>query len=184
VAGFGDPDARILLLGLAPAAHGANRTGRLFTGDVPGGSSDFLMAALHACALASQPTSRSAHDGLLLDGVWISAAVRCAPPDNKPLPIEVQRCSSFLSTELAALPRARVVVALGRLAFDVMLKMWPEAPGSALARPVFAHGGVYPRGADRTLVASYHPSRQNTQTGRLTQRMLRQALRRAKTLAG
>jgi uracil-DNA glycosylase family 4 len=141
------------------------------------------MAALHACGMASQPTSRSATDGLCLDGVWISAAVRCAPPDNKPLPIEVQRCSAFLSTELSALPRAHVVVALGRLAFEVMLKMWPGVPG-AEAKPVFEHGGVYRRDAGRTLVASYHPSRQNTQTGRLTQRMLRQALRRAKALAG
>lgn len=180
VPGFGDPAARIILIGLAPAAHGANRTGRLFTGDVPGGASDFLMNALHACGLASQPYSRAMNDGLTLSGVWMSSAVRCAPPDNKPAPTEVKQCLRFLEAELAALPHDAVVVALGRLAFDVALKL---LPGSVSRRPLFEHGGVYRRAGGRILVASYHPSRQNTRTGRLTQPMLRQALRRARALA-
>lgn len=185
VPGWGDPDARMLLLGLAPAAHGANRTGRLFTGDVPGGSSDFLMNALHACGLASLPHSRSVDDGLILDNVWISAAVRCAPPDNTPLPGEVQRCSRFLEAEWRALPQVRVVVALGRLAFDVAQRLLPPAgDGPLMRRPTFEHGGVYRSRDGQAVVASYHPSRQNTQTGRLTQAMLRRAIRRAKALAG
>jgi uracil-DNA glycosylase family 4 len=183
VPGWGDPAARILLLGLAPAAHGANRTGRLFTGDVPGGSSDFLMKALHACGLASLPHSRSADDGLVLTDVWISAAVRCAPPDNAPLPREVERCFSLLEAEWRALPRANVVLALGRLAFDVAQRLLISADGPQ-RRHAFEHGGVYRCGDGQALVASYHPSRQNTQTGRLTQRMLRRAIRRAKTVAG
>jgi uracil-DNA glycosylase family 4 len=184
VPGWGDPDARILLLGLAPAAHGANRTGRLFTGDVPGGSSDFLMNALHACGLASLPHSRSVDDGLTLNDVWISAAVRCAPPDNMPLPLEVQRCFGFLEAEWRALPRATVVLALGRLAFDVAQRLLPPSGSGPARRPVFAHGGVYRCLDGQAVVASYHPSRQNTQTGRLTQAMLRRAIRHAKRLAG
>lgn len=178
VPGWGDPDAHIVLLGLAPAAHGANRTGRLFTGDVPGGSSDFLMQALHACGLASQPWSRAADDGVTLSGVWISAAVRCAPPDNAPAPAEVDRCFAHLEREWRALPNARVILALGRLAFDVARRLLP--PGSAATRrPVFEHEGMYRAADGRAVVASYHPSRQNTQTGRLTQAMLRRAIRRA-----
>lgn len=182
VPGWGDPGARIVLLGLAPAAHGANRTGRLFTGDVPGGSSDFLMQALHACGLASHPWSRSADDGVTLSGVWISAAVRCAPPDNAPTPAEVTRCFPHLEREWHALPEARVILALGRLAFDVARKLLP--PATDAPRPVFAHEGIYRARDGRAVVASYHPSRQNTQTGRLTQVMLRRAIRRARTLAG
>jgi uracil-DNA glycosylase family 4 len=184
VPGWGDPAARIVLVGLAPAAHGANRTGRLFTGDVPGGSSDFLMRALHACGLASLPASRSIDDGLTLTDVWISAAVRCAPPDNAPVPSEVQRCLGFLERELEALPRTRVVVALGRLAFDVLRRVLPPAGAPQRRRPAFEHEGVYRTADGRAVVASYHPSRQNTQTGRLTQAMLRRAIRRAKALAG
>lgn len=184
VPGFGDPTARLVLVGLAPAAHGANRTGRLFTGDVPGGASDFLMGALHACGLANLPTSRTPDDGLVLDGVYVTSAVRCAPPDNKPLPSEIARCTRHLEAEVAALPEARVFVALGRLAFDVI---WPllERRGLRPARrPVFEHGASFRLDADVAVVASYHPSRQNTQTGRLTQPMLRDALRRAMRLAG
>src|SRR6186997_2585930 len=118
VPGFGDPLARIVLIGLAPAAHGANRTGRNFTGDGKGGSGDFLMAALHANGFANQPISRSIDDGLQLHGAWIMAAVRCAPPDNKPTPAEIARCHPHLRDELAALPNVRVIVALGRIAFD------------------------------------------------------------------
>lgn len=184
VPGWGDPAARIFLLGLAPAAHGANRTGRLFTGDVPGGSSDFLMKALHACGLASLPHSRAVDDGLTLSNVWISAAVRCAPPDNTPLPDEVQRCFEFLEAEWRALPEATVVLALGRVAFDVAHRLLPRAEDAPTRRPVFEHGGVYARAGGHTLVASYHPSRQNTQTGRLTQPMLRRAIRKAIALAG
>ncbi|ODS56221.1 MAG: hypothetical protein ABS36_07395 [Acidobacteria bacterium SCN 69-37] len=181
VPGWGDPAARILLLGLAPAAHGANRTGRLFTGDVPGGSSDFLMQALHACGLASHPWSRAADDGVTLSGVWISAAVRCAPPDNAPRPDEVTRCLVHLQREWAALPEARVILALGRLAFDVARRLLP--PAATARRPVFEHEGHYRAADGRTVVASYHPSRQNTQTGRLTQAMLRTAIRRAAAVA-
>jgi uracil-DNA glycosylase family 4 len=184
VPGWGDPAARMVLVGLAPAAHGANRTGRLFTGDVPGGSSDFLMTALHACRLASLPSSRSLDDGLTLSGVWISAAVRCAPPDNAPTPAEVQRCVPFLDAELRALPHARVILALGRLAFDVLQRLVRPAAAGGRRRQVFEHEGMYRAADGRAVVASYHPSRQNTQTGRLTQAMLRRVIRRAKTLAG
>ena len=183
VPGFGDPAARLMIVGLAPAAHGANRTGRLFTGDVPGGASDFLMNALHACGMASLPTSRAVDDGLVLDGVYIASAVRCAPPDNKPLPLEVARCTHHLDAEVAALPDVRVFVALGRLAFAVI---WPLLERRGLrpdARPVFEHGAAFRLDAGVHVVASYHPSRQNTQTGRLTQPMLRSALRRAMRLA-
>jgi uracil-DNA glycosylase family 4 len=173
-----------VLVGLAPAAHGANRTGRLFTGDVPGGSSDFLMQALHACGLASLPSSRSADDGLTLTDVWISAAVRCAPPGNTPLPVEVARCLPFLDAELRALPKARVVLALGRLAFDVVQRLRPAAGAGQTRRRAFEHEGVYRTTDGLDVVASYHPSRQNTQTGRLTQAMLRRAIRRAQALAG
>lgn len=183
VPGFGDPAARIVLVGLAPAAHGANRTGRLFTGDVPGGSSDFLMAAMHACGLASHPSSRSADDGLTLSDVYITSAVRCAPPDNKPLPIEIARCHPHFAAEVAALPNARVFVALGRLAFDAVRKLLKTQGAEALHRPTFEHGAVLRYRDGRALVASYHPSRQNTNTGRLTQPMLRQALRAATTAA-
>ena len=182
VPGWGDPGAAILILGLAPAAHGANRTGRMFTGDVPGGASDFLMAALHACGLASLPTSSRVDDGLVLMGAWLSAAVRCAPPDNKPAPEEVQRCFAHLTREWHALTRVRVVVALGRLAFDVAGRLLPPLPGNTRAQ--FAHGATYEAAGGRMVVASYHPSRQNTQTGRLTQPMLRQALQTASRLAG
>lgn len=184
VPGWGDPAARIVLVGLAPAAHGANRTGRLFTGDVPGGASDFLMQALHACGLASLPTSRSMNDGLTLTDLWISAVVRCAPPDNAPLPAEVRRCVPFLDAELRALPHARVVLALGRLSFDVLQRLLPFEGTPPRRRQAFGHGKVYRTAGGRVVVASYHPSRQNTQTGRLTQSMLRRAIRRARTLAG
>ncbi|MFO7301981.1 MAG: uracil-DNA glycosylase [Acidobacteriota bacterium] len=181
VPAFGDPAARLILVGLAPAAHGANRTGRMFTGDVPGGAADFLMEALHACRFASQPFSRSADDGLQLHGLWLTAAVRCAPPQNRPLPEEVRRCAPYLARELALLPETAVVVALGRLAFDVLFRLLGEG---TRPRPRFEHGGIYRLASGRTLVASYHPSRQNTNTGKLTQAMLRDVLRQARRLAG
>lgn len=178
VPGFGDPAARIVLIGLAPAAHGANRTGRNFTGDGAGGSGDFLMAALFANGLANQPYSRSADDGLELRDAWIAAAVRCAPPDNKPTPEEIASCHRHLRAELAALTRARVYVALGRIAFDACWRLLAERGVRVRPRPAFVHGAVYRTDAG-TVVASYHPSRQNTNTGRLTPAMLRSVFRKA-----
>jgi uracil-DNA glycosylase family 4 len=179
VPGFGDPAARIVLVGLAPAAHGANRTGRNFTGDGAGGSGDFLMAALHANGLANQPTSRSVDDGLELRNAWIAAAVRCAPPANKPTPTEIAACHPHLHAELDALPNARVYVALGRIAFDACWRLLAERGVRQKPRPAFEHGGVYRSPGAPTIVAAYHPSRQNTNTGRLTPVMLRQAFRTA-----
>jgi uracil-DNA glycosylase family 4 len=189
VPGFGDPGARIVLVGLAPAAHGANRTGRVFTGDGAGGSGDFMMAALHANGLCNQPWSRSPDDGLELHDAWIAAAVRCAPPDNKPTPVEIAACHPHLRAELEALPSLTVIVALGRIAFDACWRLMGErrarvAPGrKAPRRPTFAHGAVYREPGLPALVAAYHPSRQNTHTGRLTPAMLRSAFRRACRLA-
>jgi uracil-DNA glycosylase family 4 len=176
---FGDPEARILLVGLAPAAHGGNRTGRIFTGDESG---NFLFEALHAVGLANQPLSVSRGDGLALSGVLVSAAVRCAPPDNRPTPQEFDNCREYLAREAALLPRPRVFVALGALGFDACLRVL-AAEGAPIGRPRprFAHGEVYRVGEDR-IVATYHPSQQNTFTGKLTQRMLRDVLRRAKRL--
>ena len=183
VPGFGDPDARIVLVGLAPAAHGANRTGRMFTGDGTGGSGDFMMAALHAVGLANHPYSRAADDGLMLNGVWIAAAVRCAPPDNKPTPAEIANCHPHLVAELDTLPEARVLVALGRLAFDACWRVLEERGVRRRPRPAFEHGAAYRNPLGPSVVASYHPSRQNTHTGRLTPAMMRAAFKRAISLA-
>jgi uracil-DNA glycosylase family 4 len=182
VPGFGDPRARILLLGLAPAAHGGNRTGRVFTGDGAGGSGDFLMAALYACGLANQPYSRSLDDGLTLSDVWIAAVARCAPPDNKPTPEEIANCRSHLVAEISALPNLQVYVALGRVAFDVCWKLLASHGATPPARRPFAHGAVFRVAGAPSVVASYHPSRQNTHTGRLTPPMMRSVLRRAVSL--
>lgn len=173
---FGDPRARILLVGLAPAAHGGNRTGRIFTGDESG---NFLFRALYEAGLANQPESRRPGDGLKLRGALVSAACRCAPPGNRPLPQELDNCREYLKREVALMPRGAVLVALGRLAFDACLKVLAAA-GSELPRPrpKFAHGAVFRIGA-HTLLASYHPSQQNTFTGRLTPEMLGSVLRRA-----
>ncbi len=183
VPGFGDPRARMLLVGLAPAAHGANRTGRVFTGDGNGGSGDFLMAALHANGLANQPYSRAVDDGLRLRRTWIAAVVRCAPPGNAPTPQEIRTCHDHLRAEIDALPELRVYVALGRVAFDACWRVLAQQGLQARKRPAFEHGAVYRLPGAPAVVASYHPSRQNTHTGRLTQAMLRQALRRAKAIA-
>jgi len=184
VPGFGDPDARVLLVGLAPAAHGANRTGRVFTGDGPGGSSDFLMAALHRAGLANRPTSRAIDDGLVLSDVFISMAVRCAPPDNKPLPDELTRCLQHLDAETAVLSRVRVVVALGKVGFDAWLRLCQRRGIRLSPRPVFGHDQVVRIGQGQaTLVGCYHPSRQNTNTGKLTPQMIDDVLRRAKSIA-
>jgi uracil-DNA glycosylase family 4 len=169
VPGFGDPGARLLVVGLAPAAHGANRTGRLFTGD---GSGDFLMRALHDAGFANQPTSRDAADGLALRDAYIAAAVRCAPPDNKPTRTEILRCRPHLAGEADALPRLRVLVALGRIAFDACLSLLADRGACTRPRPAFGHAVVHEFGpAIPVLIASYHPSRQNTNTGRLTPAM-------------
>jgi uracil-DNA glycosylase len=172
VPGFGDPNARVFVLGLAPAAHGANRTGRVFTGDGPGGSGDFLMSAMHAAGFANITTSQHPGDGLTLTGAYIAAAVRCAPPDNRPLPGEIAACLPHLDAEVGALPNIRVVVALGRIAFDAWFRLLEARRHRTRPRPPFAHGAVYAHPPLPSVIASYHPSRQNTNTGKLTPRML------------
>jgi uracil-DNA glycosylase family 4 len=170
VPGFGDPHASVLVVGLAPAAHGANRTGRVFTGDGVGGSGDFLMAALHRAGFANIATAQRVDDGLRLTDVYIAAAVRCAPPDNKPTPEEIAACLPHLDAEVRLLPRVRVVVALGAIAWHAWLQL--EASRGAIARPKpkFGHGEVA-QVANRLLVGCYHPSRQNTNTGKVTPEM-------------
>jgi uracil-DNA glycosylase family 4 len=181
LAGFGDPDARVFVLGLAPAAHGGNRTGRIFTGDRSG---DFLVATLHATGFANQPTSVSVDDGLRLTDVYVAAAVRCAPPMNRPTIVERDTCAPFLVRELAALPRVRVIVALGAFAWDAALRA--VAPGGATPiprpRPKFGHGTEAVVGS-YGLIGSFHPSQRNTFTGRLSAPMLEAVLRRAAEFA-
>lgn len=181
VPGFGDPDARVLLLGLAPGAHGSNRTGRMFTGDSAG---NFLFRTLYETGFASQPTSKSRDDGLKLTDAYITAAIRCAPPGNKPLPEEIRNCSPFLDRELAGLKNVCVVVALGRIAFDTYLAyLKRRALLQSRKTYVFAHGAHYLMPDGRTLLASYHPSNQNTQTGKLTRQMFNDIFREARKLA-
>lgn len=175
VPGFGDPQAAVYILGLAPGAHGANRTGRVFTGDRSG---DWLYRALWEAGFASQPESTHAGDGLQLRDAWIGASVRCAPPGNRPLPDEIAACREYLEREMRLLKRMKVVVALGRVAHDSFL----AARGLTRAGFAFAHGAEHAAGRV-TLLDSYHPSQQNTQTGRLTRAMLRGVLERAKELA-
>jgi uracil-DNA glycosylase family 4 len=177
--GFGDPDGRILLLGLAPAAHGGNRTGRVFTGDASG---DFLWAALHALGLADRPASRRADDGLTLTDVYIAAAVRCAPPANKPTPTERDTCAPFLVRELGLLSEVQVVVALGAFGWDAALRALAALGHEVGPRPRFGHGAEVDIGP-YTLLGTYHPSQQNTFTGRLTAPMFHAVLRRAIELA-
>jgi len=177
ITGFGDPDARLLIIGLAPAAHGGNRTGRIFTGDSSG---DFLMRALHESGFANQPTSRSRDDGLRLSDAYIVAVARCAPPDNKPLPAEILNCRPFLLGEIALLARVQAVLGLGKIALDgyvdALRTSRPE-----LKRPKFGHGAEFQLGEGLPrLFLSYHPSRQNTQTGRLTPEMLVSVLQRVR----
>jgi uracil-DNA glycosylase len=178
VPGFGDHAARLLIVGLAPAAHGANRTGRMFTGDRSG---DWLYAALHATGFASQPTSARRGDGLTLRDAYVSAIARCAPPANKPLPEEIASCRPFLVRELALLTRLRVVVCLGGLALQGFQRAWVAA-GRPLPspRPRFGHAAECALAGDVTLFCSYHPSQQNTFTGRLTRPMLDGVFNRAR----
>jgi uracil-DNA glycosylase family 4 len=182
VPSFGDPDASLLILGLAPGAHGANRTGRVFTGDRSG---DLLYRVLHATGFASQAASTSREDGLRLKGAYITAAVHCAPPGNKPAPEEIRNCRGYLERELDSLPNLRAVVALGKIAFDVYLSILRDR-GIIRSRSafVFAHNAAHPIGPGHpVLVSSYHPSQQNTSTGKLTEKMLLDVFRRARGLS-
>ena len=180
VSGFGDPRARLLVVGLAPAAHGGNRTGRVFTGDESG---NWLYAALHRAGFANQPTSISRDDGLRLADAWVTAVVRCAPPDNRPTPAEIATCRQHLVAELAALDRLCVVVALGRIAHAGFLAA-ARLRGAELPRPMpqFRHGAEHALAPGVTLLCSYHPSQQNTFTGRLTRAMLDAVFTRARAL--
>ena len=181
VPGFGDPNARVLILGLAPGAHGSNRTGRPFTGDQSG---KFMYPILYSVGFASQPNADSLNDGLRLIDAYITAAVRCAPPDNKPTPEEIARCAPFLDREIAALENLKVVVALGKIGFDAYLA-YAKRQGIAVRRSdfVFGHLAEYTLPNGVILLASYHPSNQNTATGKLTASMFRQVFVRAKKLA-
>ena len=177
---FGDPAARLLLVGLAPAAHGGNRTGRMFTGDRSG---DWLYRALHKFGFASQPTSVSRSDGLKLEDCYITATCRCAPPQNKLLPSEIRNCRPFLLTELKLLRNVRVIVGLGKVGFDSAVNcLTTLGIASFLKRPAFEHGATYRVSERLTLLGSYHPSQQNTFTGRLTEPMFDSVFRTAKQL--
>jgi uracil-DNA glycosylase family 4 len=182
VPSFGDPQARVLALGLAPGAHGSNRTGRPFTGD---GSGDFLFPVLHQAGFASQPYATSRNDGMKLTDLWISAVVRCAPPANKPTPEEQRNCAPWLDQEMSLLKNLRVVVSLGRIAFDGLLahaQRTGELP--ARSRLVFMHGAEFTLPGGLIAIASYHPSLQNTNTGKLTRPMFLDVFKRARKLAG
>lgn len=183
VPSFGDPDARLLIIGLAPGAHGANRTGRIFTGDASG---DLLYRVLFNTGFCSQPESRSRDDGLRLIDAYITAAARCAPPRNKPSPEELRNCRPYLERELAVLSQVRVVVALGRIAFDTFLSIARDK-GAIASRSAFAfaHNRAHRIASGwPVLISSFHPSQQNTSTGRLTERMLEEVFRNASKLLG
>jgi uracil-DNA glycosylase len=181
VPGFGDPQARVLLLGLAPGAHGSNRTGRPFTGDKSG---EFMYPVLHKTGFASQPDAVNREDGLRLNDCYITSAIRCAPPDNKPTPDEIVACAPFLEREIAALKHLKVVVALGKIGFDAYLA-YLQRSGVAVRKAdyLFGHGVEYKMSNGVILMASYHPSNQNTATGKLTRGMFEQIFERAKQLA-
>jgi uracil-DNA glycosylase len=181
VPGFGDPNARVLVLGLAPGAHGSNRTGRPFTGDASG---NFMYPVLHETGFANQPNAVDREDGLKLKDLFITAAGRCAPPDNKPLPEELANCSEYLDRELAGLKKLKVVVALGKIAFDAYLNHL-KRHGLLKNRGafIFQHGAKYKMPDGKILLATYHPSNQNTQTGKLTRPMLVRIFREASKLA-
>jgi uracil-DNA glycosylase family 4 len=181
VPSFGDPEARVLILGLAPGAHGSNRTGRPFTGD---GSGEFLYPVLHEAGFASQPRAVSRDDGMTLTDLWITSVGRCAPPDNKPTPEELRNCAPWLDEEIGLLKNLRVVVCLGRIAFDGLLA-WAQRAGSLSSRAgyTFAHGAEYTFPNGLKVVTSYHPSLQNTNTGKLTRPMFLAIFNRARQLA-
>jgi uracil-DNA glycosylase len=176
VPGYGDPAARLLVVGLAPAAHGGNRTGRIFTGDRSG---DWLFASLHRCGFANQPHSRHRGDGLVLHDAYVASAVRCAPPNNRPTPVERDTCLPYLRREMELLQGLRVLVALGSFAWDAVLRVLPDGPPRP--RPRFGHGAETSLGST-TLIGCYHPSQQNTQTYRLTADMLDAVFLRARAL--
>ena len=181
VPGFGDPDARVLVLGLAPGAHGSNRTGRPFTGDSSG---NFMYPVLYETGFANQPTAVNRNDGLTLKDLYITAAVRCAPPDNKPLPQELAECSVFLDREIAGLRKVKVIVALGKIGFDAYLNHLKRRGLIPTRKPyLFQHGAYYPTPDGKVLLASYHPSNQNTATGKLTRKMFVNVFQQAAKLA-
>jgi uracil-DNA glycosylase len=171
---WGDPNARLLIVGLAPAAHGGNRTGRMFTGD---GSGDWLARAMYESGFANMPTSRSKDDGLVLKDVYITAAIRCAPPDNKPLTIELMNCSQYLVSELQILKNIKVILMLGKVGFDAYCR------AAGLRKLRFSHGASYEING-KMLLASYHPSRQNTNTGKLTWQMWFDIFKKARSILG
>jgi len=181
VPGFGDPEARVLVMGLAPGAHGSNRTGRPFTGDASG---KFMYPVLYETGFANQPGATDCNDGLKLKNLYITAAVRCAPPDNKPLPQELAECSTFLDREIAGLTNLRVIVALGKIGFDAYLN-YVKRRGLIASKKtyIFKHSASYRLPDGKTLLASYHPSNQNTQTGKLTGKMFVEIFREAAELA-
>jgi uracil-DNA glycosylase family 4 len=182
VPSFGDPSAKVLALGLAPGAHGSNRTGRPFTGD---GSGDFLYPVLHEAGFASHPKAISREDGMSLTGLWIASVVRCAPPENKPTPEELRNCARWVDEEIALLRNLRVVVCLGRIAFDGLLA-YEQRRGASIVRAnyAFAHAAEYTLPSGLTAIASFHPSLQNTNTGKLTRPMFLKVFERAKQVAG
>lgn len=181
VPSFGDPAARVLFVGLAPGAHGSNRTGRPFTGD---GSGDFLYPLLHKVGFASQPYATSRDDGMRLVNAWITSVVRCAPPGNKPSPHEIAQCAPYLDEEIAALGNLRVIVCLGKIGFDgVVAHLTRTGQIERRAGLVFGHGAEYPIPGQRWLLGSYHPSLQNTNTGKLTAAMMLRVFERARQLA-
>lgn len=181
VPGFGDPDARVLVMGLAPGAHGSNRTGRPFTGDASG---KFMFPVLYETGFANQPNATDRNDGLKLNDLYITAAVRCAPPDNKPLPQELAECSFFLDREMAGLAKVKVIVALGKIGFDAYLNYMKRLDLIVSKQPfLFKHGASYGLPNGKTLLASYHPSNQNTQTGKLTRQMFTEIFKDAAGLA-
>jgi uracil-DNA glycosylase family 4 len=175
VPGFGDPAARVFVLGLAPAAHGGNRTGRVFTGDRSG---DWLFASMHRTGFANQPESVSADDGLELHDAWVAAAVRCAPPANKPLPAERDNCLPYAHEELSLMPQVRVIVCLGAFAWDAACRLYGIRP-----RPKFGHGAEFAPPDGPTLLGCFHPSQQNTFTGKLTEPMMDSVFGHARALA-
>jgi uracil-DNA glycosylase family 4 len=180
VPGFGDPNARVLIVGLAPGAHGSNRTGRPFTGDSSG---NFMYPVLHRTGFANQPTAKRVGDGLELTDAYITAAVRCAPPDNKPTPLEIANCAPFLDRELGLLTNVIVTVALGRIGFDACLNyLRRKGIIQSKAEYLFGHGATYKLPNGKILLASYHPSNQNTNTGKLTEAMFTEIFRQARKL--